>query len=198
MLKYLFAKPAGVSPDPRWLDVPQDAEVFTYHQKHAGQALIGGLILAAIVEAAAVHLLISMWNHWVAVAFTLTSVWLVLQIMAQIRAMGMRPIYIDQGHLILRNGAFDLADITISQVDSIEKSIKEVKSEKGEMRPLNVGFPATHNVVLRLKEPMEAKILNRKKRDFQIAFLAIDDADRFVETIRQQLTSAKETEASIN
>ena len=198
MLKYLFAKPAGVSPDPRWLDVPQDAEVFTYHQKHAGQALLGGLILAAITEAAGVHLLISMWNHWVALAFTLTSVWLVLQIIAQIRAMGMRPIYIDQGHLILRNGAFDLTDVAISQVDSIEKSIKEVKSEKGEMRPLNAGFPATHNVVLRLKEPLEAKILNRKKRDFQIALLAIDDADQFVETIRQQLTSAKETEAIIN
>ena len=125
MLKYLFVKPAGVSSDRRWLDVPQDAEVFTYHQKHAGQALLGGLILAAIVEAAGVHLLISMWNHWVALAATLATAWFGLQVIAQIRAMGMRPIYIDQGHLILRNGAFDLADIAISQVDSIEKSIKK-------------------------------------------------------------------------
>lgn len=198
MLKYLFVKPAGVSSDRRWLDVPQDAEVFTYHQKHAGQALLGGLILAAIVEAAGVHLLISMWNHWVALAATLATAWFGLQVIAQIRAMGMRPIYIDQGHLILRNGAFDLADIAISQVDSIEKSIKDFNREKGQLPPLNVGFPATHNVVLRLKEPLEAKILNRKKRDFQIALLAIDDADQFVETIRQQLTSAKETEAIIN
>ena len=53
MLKYLFAKPTGVSSDPRWLDVPEGAKVFTYHQKHAGQILLGGLILAAIVEAQA-------------------------------------------------------------------------------------------------------------------------------------------------
>ena len=194
MLKYLFVKPAGVSSDPGWLDVPQDAEVFTYHQKHAGQALLGGLILAAIVEAAGVHLLISMWNHWVALAFTLTSVWLVLQIIAQIRAMGMRPMYIDRGRLMVRNGAFDLADIAISKMVSIEKSMKEIKSEKGQLTPLNVGFPATHNVVLRLKEPMEAMILNRKKRNFQIALLAIDDADRLVETIRKQLSCVTETE----
>jgi hypothetical protein len=55
--------------------------------------------------------------------------------------------------------------------------------------PLNVGFPATHNVVIRLNEPMEAKILNRKNRDFQIALLAIDDADRFVEKIREHMSS---------
>lgn len=194
MLKYLFAKPAGVSSDPGWLDVPEGAKVFTYHQKHAGQILLGGLILAAIVEAAAVHVLISMWNHWVALAATLATVWFGLQVIAQIRAIGMRPMYIDGGRLMVRNGAFDLADIAISQIVSIEKSMKEIKSEKGQLPPLNVGFPATHNVVLRLKEPMEAMILNRKKRNFQIALLAIDDADRLVETIRKQLSCVTETE----
>ena len=186
MLKYLFVKTAGNSSDRKWLDVPEDAEVFTYHQKHAGQALLGGLILATIAEAAAVHMLISIWNRWVALAATLATVWFGLQVIAQIRAIGMRPIYICRGRLMVRNGAFDLVDIAISQIASIEKSMQEVKPEKSLLSPLNVGFPAAHNVVIRLHEPMEAKILNRKTREFQIALLAIDDADRFVEIIRKQ------------
>ncbi|MEE2907354.1 MAG: hypothetical protein VX527_05915 [Planctomycetota bacterium] len=184
MLKYLLVKPDDDSPGGKYLDVPRDAEVFTYHQKHSGRTLLAGLVLAAIVEATAIHFLIAIWNDWVALAATLTSVWLALQILAQIRAIGMRPIYIDQGHLMLRNGAFDLADVPLDHVESIERSTRECKRTKGELAPLNVGFPAAHNVILRLKEPMEARILNLKKRDFQVALLAIDDADRFVASIQ--------------
>ena len=48
MIKYLFAKPEQHSPGGKWLDVPAGADVFTYHQEHAGRALLFGLILAAI------------------------------------------------------------------------------------------------------------------------------------------------------
>ena len=186
MLKYLFAKPNGVGADQPYIDTPPDAEVFTYHRKHAGQALLDGLVLAALIELIAVHLLLSMWNHWVALLATLSSVWFGLQVIAQIRAIGMRPIYIERGSLTLRNGAFNLANIPISQIVSIEKSTKEVKSEKGDLAPLNVGLPATHNIVLKLREPREAMILNRGKRRFQVALLAVDDADKFIATVRQQ------------
>ena len=66
MLKFLFAKPSEISLDQKWLDVPENAEVFTYHKKSAGRALLSGLILAAVSGATAIHVLLSMWNHWVA------------------------------------------------------------------------------------------------------------------------------------
>lgn len=187
MLKFLFARPSEISLDQKWLDVPENAEVFTYHKKSAGRALLSGLILAAVAEAAAIHVLLSMWNHWVAWVATLTTVWFVLQVIAQIRAMGIRPMYVYRDEFRIRNGAFDLAVVPISQIASIHKSTKEVKSEGNQLPPLNAGFPASHNVVITLIEPLEAKILNRKKRDFQIAVLAIDDVDRFVDVIQKQM-----------
>ena len=143
-------------------------------------------MFAAIIEAATLHLLLSMWNHWIAVAATVSSLWFGLQIMAQIRSIAMRPIYIEQGCITLRNGAFDLAKIPISKIFSIEKLTAALKSNKGALPPLNVGFPATRNVVLKLKEPLEATRLNRKKREFQVAYLAIDDADRLIAALSQQ------------
>ncbi|MCH2180626.1 MAG: hypothetical protein MK108_01350 [Mariniblastus sp.] len=198
MLKYLFLKPSDDSPSGPWLEVPPEADVFTYHREHAGRALLFGLILAAIIEATALHWLISLWSHWLALAATVTTVWLILQILAQIRAVGLRPIYINQGHLILRNGAFDLADVPVSQIESIEKSSREPNCEKGDLAPLNVSFPASHNIIMRLKEPAEATLLNRKKRDFQIALLAIDEGERLVETVDNQLAEIRETEARMD
>ena len=49
---------------------------------------------------------------------------------------------------MVRNGAFDLADIAIAKIASIEKSRQEVKPAEGFYSPLNVGFPAAHNVVI--------------------------------------------------
>ena len=194
MLKYLIAKPVAAKSDDamsagneNFLDVPRDATVFTYHKKNAGRALLGGILMASLVEATIVHILISMWNHWVALAATLASIWFALQTLAQMRAVGLRPIYVHQEKLMLRNGAFDLVEIDVSQIASIERSTREVKPGSGELKPLNVGFPASHNVVVRLKQPTEATILNRKKRDIQIALVAVDDPNRLVDLIQQQM-----------
>ena len=189
LLKYLFLAPSSKGlPGQRWLDVPQDAEVFTYHRKNAGRALLAGLIVGSVFEATAVHVLISVWSHWAALAATFASAYFGFQVLAQIRAIGMRPMYVHQGRLAMRNGAFELADIALSQIESIARSTKEVEPESGSLPPLNVGFPANHNVVIRLKQPADATVMNLKKRQFQTALLAIDDSERFVGTIQKQIS----------
>ncbi|MCH2177784.1 MAG: hypothetical protein MK106_03185 [Mariniblastus sp.] len=87
MLKYSFAKPTGGEAGQSYLDPPPDAEFFTYHHKHVGQALLGGLAFAAIIEAAALHLALSMWNHWIEVAVTVSSLWFRLQNLNQTEAL---------------------------------------------------------------------------------------------------------------
>ena len=186
MLKYLFAK----KPQDRWLDVPPGAAVFTYHQENALRALLSGLLVVAFVEAAALHLLLAMWNHWVALAATLSTAWAALQIIAQIRAVGLRPIYVHQGKLMLRNGAFDIAEIGLDQIKHVEATSKDIVTADGDPKPLNVSFPASPNVVLRLHAEAEATILNRSRRPFQIALLAMDDPTSFVEYVHGQLFPA--------
>ena len=189
MIQFLLAKPDPESPEGKWLDVPKSSDVFSYHVKNSGRVLIAGLLMAAIVEAVALHVLLAMWNHWVALAATLATAYFCLQVICQIRAMGLRPIYVSEGRVMVRNGAFDLVEIPLSSIASIEESTKDVKHGQDELPPLNAGFPASHNVIIHLKDPSEALILNRKKRDFQVVLLAIDENRRFVRLIEENLTT---------
>lgn len=195
MIQYLFARFVAYEQGQKCLDVPAGAATFFYHRKHAGQALLGGLMLAAAGEAVVVHLVLSKWSHLLAWLATIASVWFGLQVLAQIRAMGIRPIYVDQGRVRLRNGAFDLADVSLEEITSVEESRASVTQED-ELEPLNVGFPASHNVVLKLSEPTEATILNRKKRQFQVALLTLDEPTKFVTEIRSQVPEKATATAS--
>ncbi|MEM7453384.1 MAG: hypothetical protein AAF456_03410 [Planctomycetota bacterium] len=185
MLKYLFANSSAV----RAKEIPDDAEVFTYHEKSAIQALLGGFMMAAFVEATVLHILLAYWNHWIALVATLSTVWVVFQIVAQIRAAAMRPVFIADNKLVLRNGAFDLATIPLDRIATVDVTIHDPDYDDSEPKPLHVSFPASHSVVVTLTEPAQATILNRRQRDFQIALIAIDDADRFATSIETHLQS---------
>jgi len=189
MLKYLLAKPKNGP----WLDLPQGADAFSYHQESGLRALLSGFLLVAIMEATVLHFLLAIWSHWIAIAATLSTVWLILQIISQIRAVGLRPIYIANNRLVLRNGAFDIAKIDIEQIESIDASAKDVDIEVDQLKPFNVCFPASHNVVLILKSPAQGIVFNRRKRDFQIALLAIDDKEGLVNTLLDKLGTTPST-----
>lgn len=144
----------------------------------------------AFIEAAVLHFLIALWSHWIAIAATLSTFWLILRIISQIRAVGLRPIYVIGDHLVIRNGAFDIAEVNTEQIESVEASVKDVEVRTDQPKPLNACFPASHNVVLTLKSPAQGLVLNRRKRDFQIALLAIDDRERFVNSLIDKLETS--------
>ena len=184
MLRYLW-KPKS---DPDEGLAPQGAICFTYHVKSGIRVLLGGFLLAAVVEAITLHLLLSLVNHWLALAATLATLFFALQVIAQIRAVGMAPLYLNNGILTLRNGAFDIAQVSLENIENVELTARQIEIPHDRPKPLNVTFPAAHNVVLRLKTPLSATILNRKKREFEIALLAIDDADQFKSVLDQALS----------
>ncbi|MDC3224518.1 hypothetical protein OAU26_06250 [Mariniblastus sp.] len=185
MLKYLLASRSEILE----ASVPAGATTFTYHRNSALQALLCGFLMAALVEATVLHVVLAFWNHWLAIVATLTTALCALQIIGQIRAVGMRPIYFHEQRLTLRNGAFDLAEISIGQINRIELSFADVDVANDALKPLNVSFPASHNVTITLKTESEALILSRTKRNFDIALLAVDNAKEFVEFLKCEMNS---------
>ena len=185
MLKYLFI--SGETKD--CSKTHANSKAFSYHKKSALRALLSGFLMAAFVEATVLHILLWNWSHWLATAATVSSVVVGFQIAAQIRAVGIRPIRCGVDKVFLRNGAFDLAEISYDQIASIQATTRAVEVDAGSLKPLHVCFPAFHNTVLTLKGPAEAKILNRKQRNFQIALLALDDVDAFVHLIEEQIAA---------
>ena len=182
MIRYLW-KP---KPDPDDGLAPQGAICFTYHLNSGIRALLGGFLLAALVEAVALHVLLSFVNQWLAIAATLATLYFALQVIAQMRAVGMTPLYLHDGKLTLRNGAFEIGQIPIKDIAKVELTTQQIKVSKGRIKPLNVTYPAPHNVVLRLNSLQSATIMDRQKRDFEIALLAIDDATQFKAVLDQE------------
>ena len=183
MLKYLFAKHSAQSSQ----ETPTGAVEFSYHKDSAIQALLAGFLMAAVVEATVIHILLAMWNHWVATAATLSTVWFGLQVVAQIRAVSMRPILIHNETLVLRNGAFDIAEIPFENIASVMVTSESPDGDTVEIQPFNVTFPATHNVIVRLKQPTAGTILNRSSRDFQVALIALDTPDEFARLVNESI-----------
>ena len=193
MLKYLIASSTKV----RAQETPKEAVSFSYHQKTGIQALLSGLLMAALVEAVVLHILIALWNHWVALLATLSTVWVALQILAQIRVVGMRPIYIAGDEIVLRNGAFDIARLPIQNISQLEITPRTDASSPDGLKPLHVTFPANSNIRIQLAKPMTATILNRQRREVDCVLLALDQPNEFADYLRPKLEAQnRDTELS--
>ncbi|MEM8736787.1 MAG: hypothetical protein AAGG44_21335 [Planctomycetota bacterium] len=182
MLKYLWQSMKQIETE----CVPAGAIRFSYSQNSTAQALLLGFVLAALVEAVLLHVLLSYVSGWLAFAATVSTVVFILQVAAHIRAVGLRPIVVHRGVLFLRNGAFDIAEIPIQQIRHVELSSQATADSNDEFKPLNVGFPVSHNMIVKLKAPVEARILNLSSREFDVALMAIDNSQELKDLLDSQ------------
>ncbi|MDA7859056.1 hypothetical protein N9B12_00780 [bacterium] len=175
MLEFLWRNQSENKTD----SVPTGATCFSYHQSTGIRALLCGFLVVALVEATTIHILLSFVNHWLALAATLATVYFALQVIAQIRAVGMQPMYVHDETLKLRNGAFDIARVPVAEIATVELTSRNIDETGSGHKPLNVTFPAGHNVIVKLNKPNTCTILNRSTREFDLALLAIDNAKEF-------------------
>ena len=178
MLSYLIGNVPSDSPTDS-----TKAEAFYYYQKSAIKSLLFAFLLAAVVETTAVHVLVAMWSHWAAWLLTLSSLWVVVTIVAQIRAIGQRPILLTAGSIILRNGMYELVTIPRATIVSIEKTNDLPVAEDGQPKPLHACFPATPNLLIRLTQPQTATLMYGVQRPFQTAAIFVDEPKRLMEKV---------------
>lgn len=146
-------------------------------------AIIIAFFLAALTELVVVHYFVAMWNDWVAWILTASSVWVALTIVAQLRTIGWRPHMIHNGDLVLRNGMYDLASISLENISGVEKTSVIPEENEGAFKPLQTSVPVSHNVIVRLTKPCEATLLYGQRRDFETALVFVDDPAAFCEVV---------------
>jgi hypothetical protein len=83
---------------------PEGARVFSYHRRTGYPAVLVALLLVAVVELVAVHVLVARWSPLAAWILTLLSAYGTLWIMAELQASLLRPIEVREGQLMLRSG----------------------------------------------------------------------------------------------
>jgi len=165
------------------VDAPDRAATFSYHVKSGMTAIICAFLMIAIVELTVVHYFVAKWNALLAWLLTISSIWVALTIMAQLRTLGWRPHVLYDRHLRLRNGMYDLASIPTGRVERVERSGKEPVTEKGGLQPLRTCVPIGHNIVLHLNDDCQATLLYGQSRPFRVALIYADDPGKMIDAV---------------
>ena len=163
-------------------ETPLDANIFSYHRSSGMTALLLVGVLIVTIEIAAVHILIAMFSHPLAWLASASSLYVGLLIVAQTRAIRSRPIYLHGQELHIRNGMFDLMTIKLNNIAAVTASSR---CENDPKRKLNATVPATHNVIVSLKEPTKANLLYGQTKMVDSILLHVDEPDRLIDALQR-------------
>jgi len=131
---------------------PDDATAFSLETSGARTMLIGaGLVIA--IETPIAHLLVARWSAAAAAGLTVLSVYSLIWLFGDYRAMRWRPILLGPARLAIRVGLRYRVDVPLEDVAEIAvASWKDAARRAPEL--LNTAGPASPNVVVTLVSPV--------------------------------------------
>ncbi|WP_251358780.1 PH domain-containing protein [Kangiella sp. TOML190] len=122
---------------------------FNYHLKDDAQSNAIGFILLIAAEMPIMHLIIHfLWSPLAANVITLLTLFSLLFFIAEYRAMGIRPITIDESSLNIRFGIYNNRVIPLSNIKSISSTKSYIKRDRSIKR---YNFSGNPNVLIQLK-----------------------------------------------
>ena len=168
---------------------------FSYHKKSGSAALLGGLILIIAIETVAFHLLLSRWSETAAWILTVLSIYTALQFLGFAKALGQRPITLEEDTLVLRYSIMNETRIPLAEIDQLELSSRPLNQDKLTRKCSPLGDLERHNVVLHLKSSQTLVGLYGMQKEFRVLGLHVDDASAFVVAVQAKLTPQGEAQA---
>lgn len=155
-----------------------DAEGFSVHRSAAYGPIAAGLALALLVETLAVHFLVRAASHTAAWILTASSLYALLWIVGDARALAQRRTTITGDTLQVRFGLRWRADIPLRHI-AVVQPWRGTPPEGGRALAL-IGPP---NVLVRLNTPAEMTGMYGLLRRVSDLYLRLDDPDAFLAAI---------------
>ena len=159
------------------IDLPAGATPVTTHHKSGQVALLIALLGVGLIEAMAMHIVLTMWSPTVAFWVTLVSLYGCLMVLAIINTIQKRPSFRTDTALHLR---LDMRWEALILLDNIA-AITPV-SDKPAKRPglLNAALLTAPNVLITLREPVTFNGIYGLSRTVTRFSLFIDDLGKFL------------------
>ncbi|MBS4172773.1 hypothetical protein [Bacillus sp. FJAT-49736] len=156
------------------------SNAFTYHKKTSNIALNIMLLHAIIIETLGLHFLLHEWNPLVSYILLIFNVYAVLLILAEIQAIRLNPIIIQNQELHIQLGLSKRLVVPIDQIESIG-SCNQNSIDKKEIFDgiLNDFVKEPPNIVIMLKEPIAASYFYGVTRKVRSIHLRLDAPDTF-------------------
>ena len=159
-----------------WGSKPRSSEQgsYSYHKKPGYTAILFAILMILFVELFAVHLLIiHFWGATPAWILSALSIYGIIWIMGDYRAIVLRPVMLNDHRLSLRLGLRWSLDIPIRNISSF--SIFDTHYPIGKKDHLNAVLLGNPRYLLVLNEPQTAQGIYGLKKRFKTIGFSIDD-----------------------
>jgi hypothetical protein len=157
--------------------VPSGSQAFSIHEQSGVAALFGTLAGVSVMEAALVHLVVMRWSAAAAWVLTGLSIYGMIWLAALARAFVMRPVLVQEGHLVVRSGMMWTVRVSLGMICAVESA--------GGDFDLKLPPASEPNVLLRFAAPTTAHGMYGMTRRISSLGLAVDDRNGFVRALRQ-------------
>lgn len=170
----------------KWKRTRPEVLAFTYHRRSGVLAMLGGFAGLIVVETAAVHLLLHLWNDLVAWIVTALSLYSLLWLIGYMHAIRLQPHVLDGQVLHLRSGLVWKASVPLSAIATLRAQKPTVREEK-DKQYISMAVGGQPNLLIVLKAPLEVEgLFGRRKRVSRIG-ITIDDPSQLQTEIGKRL-----------
>lgn len=162
---------------------------FTYHKDGMAVSVILGFLLVVVVEVFVTHSMMKHGNVQGSIILGILSGYTVLQVIAILKSLFKRPIFIDEKkeELILKFGILANAQIPFNVIDKIEMSSKEIP-ENSEIKYFSpIGSSGGHNVILHLNKEIKFNGFYGFKKRAQVLVFFVDESSVFYNSLNSNL-----------
>ena len=159
--------------------VPAGTTPFTYHMKSGIVGLFSAILGTAVVELFVVHLLIHARAPRLAWALAALSALGIVWLVGFIRSLVLRPVLVSDEAVIVRGGAAWTLEIPRAAIERVDGG-RIVRAPSKRAPEHLQGTPlAQPNLLLTLREPLEAHGLYGRRKVVRTVSMRLDEADKF-------------------
>jgi hypothetical protein len=159
---------------------------WTVHREVDYLSVLIALIMLVVAESVTVHVLLSRWSMTATWIFTGLSVWGLIWLVGDYRAMTARPVRLTARHLRVRLGLRWEADVPLDRIASVD--VPGRPAEPG-ATALVASLMQKADLRLRLTAPVEIVGMYGRSRTVDEIWLRVDRAAQLCEAVRARMAS---------
>lgn len=169
-----------------WRQPKPTGKTFTYHKKSGKITLYSAIIFIIGIETVVLHIVVSRWNEIIAWILTVSSAYVLLQILAHLKAVYQRPLEIIENRLLVKYGLFRGSEIELDNIEKVESSFQMPEYKKGLKQVALLGELEQFNTRIHLRKESDFYGLYGKKNKYKTLLLFVDEQDDFIKLITKQ------------
>lgn len=156
---------------------------FSYHKKSGKITFFGAIIFILTVETFILHIIVARWNVIFAWILTISSIYIVLQGFAHLKAVYQRPIEIIDDQLFIRYGLFSGTELDLKNIEQIEISSIYPTDRDFVKQVALLGELEQFNTRIKLKQEATFVGFYGLKSKYRTLLLFIDEPEKFKQII---------------